>query len=67
MLDLYSWTTPNGDKVHVMLEETGLPYRAIPVNIGAGEQRTDSFKAIDPNGKIESQLAHGPDRQKPSA
>ena len=38
MLDLYSWTTPNGDKIHIMLEETELPYRAIPVNLGAGEQ-----------------------------
>lgn len=52
MLDLYSWTTPNGDKIHIMLEETGLEYRAIPVNIGAGEQHTDSFKALNRNGKI---------------
>lgn len=52
MLDLYSWTTPNGDKIHIMLEETELPYRAIPVNLGAGEQRSDTFKAINRNGKI---------------
>jgi dihydrolipoamide dehydrogenase len=52
MLDLYSWTTPNGDKIHIMLEETGLAYRAIPVNLGAGEQRSDSFRAINRNGKI---------------
>jgi len=52
MLELYSWTTPNGDKLHIMLEEIGLPYRAIPVNIGAGEQHTPAFRAINPNGKI---------------
>jgi GST-like protein len=52
MLDLYSWTTPNGDKLHIMLEEIGLPYRAIGVNIGAGEQNTPTYRAINPNGKI---------------
>ena len=38
MIEVYSWATPNGHKVHVMLEECGLAYRAIPVNIGAGDQ-----------------------------
>ena len=52
MIDVYSWATPNGHKVHIMLEECGLPYRAIPVNIGAGEQFAPSFLAISPNNKI---------------
>ena len=62
MLELYSWTTPNGDKLHIMLEEIGLPYRAIGVNIGAGEQHTPAFRAINPNGKIPALVdPEGPD------
>jgi len=49
---VYSWATPNGHKVHVMLEECGLEYRAIPVNIGAGDQFAPEFLAISPNNKI---------------
>lgn len=52
MIDLYTWTTPNGRKVSIMLEETGLPYRAIPVDINAGEQFRPEFLAISPNNKI---------------
>jgi GSH-dependent disulfide-bond oxidoreductase len=52
MIDVYSWATPNGHKVHIMLEECGLQYRAIPVNIGTGEQFAPSFLAISPNNKI---------------
>jgi len=52
MIEVYSWATPNGHKVHIMLEECGLAYRAIPVNIGAGEQFTPDFLAISPNNKI---------------
>ena len=52
MIEVYSWATPNGHKVHVMLEECGLEYRAIPVNIGAGEQFAPDFLAISPNNKI---------------
>jgi GST-like protein len=52
MIEVYSWATPNGHKVHVMLEECGLEYRAIPVNIGAGEQFAPEFLAISPNNKI---------------
>jgi GST-like protein len=48
----YSWPTPNGHKVHIMLEECDLPYRAIPVNIGAGEQFSPEFLAISPNNRI---------------
>jgi GST-like protein len=52
MIDVFSWATPNGHKVHIMLEECGLPYRAIPVNIGAGDQFKPDFLRISPNNKI---------------
>lgn len=52
MIDLYTWTTPNGRKVSIMLEETGLPYRVHAVNIGAGEQHSPEFLAISPNNRI---------------
>lgn len=52
MIDAYTWPTPNGHKVHIMLEECGLPYRAIPVNIGAGDQFAPEFLSISPNNKI---------------
>ena len=52
MIDVYSWATPNGHKVHIMLEECGLAYRAIAVDIGKGEQFTPDFLAISPNNKI---------------
>lgn len=61
-IDVYSWPTPNGHKVHVMLEECGLPYRAIPVNIGAGEQFRAKFLEISPNNKIPAIVdPEGPD------
>jgi GSH-dependent disulfide-bond oxidoreductase len=52
MIEVYSWATPNGHKVHIMLEECGLPYRVVPVDIGAGEQFDPHFLAISPNNKI---------------
>jgi GST-like protein len=52
MMEVYSWATPNGHKVHVMLEECGLAYRAIPVDIGSGAQFAPEFLAISPNNKI---------------
>ena len=52
MIEVYSWATPNGHKVHVMLEECGLAYRAIPVDIGTGDQFKPEFLAISPNNKI---------------
>lgn len=51
-IDVYSWATPNGHKVHIMLEECGLPYRAHPVNIGKGDQFESAFLKISPNNKI---------------
>ena len=52
MIEVYSWATPNGHKVHIMLEECGLPYRVVPVDIGAGDQFEHDFLAISPNNKI---------------
>lgn len=52
MIDLYTWTTPNGRKVSILLEELGVPYRAHAINIGDGDQHTPDFLAISPNNKI---------------
>jgi GST-like protein len=51
-IELYTWSTPNGRKVSVMLEEVGLPYSVHPINIGKDEQFAPAFLAISPNGKI---------------
>ena len=62
MIDVYSWATPNGHKVHIMLEESGLPYRAHAVDIGAGDQFNPDFLSISPNNKIPAIVdEHGPD------
>ena len=52
MIDVYTWPTPNGHKVHIMLEETGLEYNIIPVNIGKGDQFDADFLKISPNNKM---------------
>jgi len=52
MIDLYTWTTPNGRKISIMLEEVELPYRVIPVDIMASEQFTPEFLRVSPNNKI---------------
>ncbi|MGE4220824.1 MAG: glutathione S-transferase family protein [Alphaproteobacteria bacterium] len=52
MIDLYTWSTSNGHKVHIMLEEIGLPYTVHPVDIQQGEQFTPEFLAINPNNRI---------------
>ncbi len=52
MIDLYTWTTPNGRKVSIALEEMGLPYEPHAVNIGEGDQHKPEFLAISPNNKI---------------
>ncbi|MGE0714197.1 MAG: glutathione S-transferase N-terminal domain-containing protein [Alphaproteobacteria bacterium] len=62
MIDLYTWPTPNGQKIHIMLEETGLPYTVHPVNIGAGEQFAPAFLKISPNNKMPAIVdTDGPD------
>ena len=58
MIDLYTWTTPNGRKVSIMLEELGLAYRAIAVDINANEQFDPGFLAISPNNKIPAIVDH---------
>jgi GSH-dependent disulfide-bond oxidoreductase len=64
MIEVYSWATPNGHKVHIMLEECGLAYRVIPVDIGAGDQFEPGFLAISPNNKIPAIVdPAGPDGQ----
>ncbi len=62
MIDVYSWATPNGHKVHIMLEECGLPYTAHPVNIGTGDQFKPDFLKISPNNRIPAIVdPQGPD------
>ena len=62
MIDLYSWPTPNGQKVHIMLEECGLSYAVHAVDIGAGEQFAPKFLKISPNNKIPAIVdSDGPD------
>lgn len=60
MIDLYYWTTPNGHKITIFLEETGLPYTIKPVNIGKGEQFAPEFLAISPNNRIPAIVDHDP-------
>ena len=58
MIDLYTWTTPNGRKVSILLEELGLPYTAHAVNIGKDEQFAPDFLKISPNNKIPAIVDH---------
>ena len=60
MIDLYYWTTPNGHKITMFLEEAGLPYRLLPVQIGKGEQFKPEFLAIAPNNRIPAIVDHAP-------
>ncbi len=60
MLDLYYWTTPNGHKITIFLEETGVPYTLKPVNIGKGEQFDPAFLAVSPNNRIPAIVDHAP-------
>ncbi|MBO6507724.1 MAG: glutathione S-transferase N-terminal domain-containing protein [Roseibium sp.] len=58
MIDLYTWTTPNGRKVSILLEELGVDYTAHPINIGQGAQKTPEFLEISPNNKIPAIVDH---------
>jgi GST-like protein len=60
MIDLYYWTTPNGHKITLFLEETALPYKIIPINIGKGDQFKPEFLAIAPNNRIPAMVDHAP-------
>ena len=60
MIDLYYWTTPNGHKITIFLEETGTPYRIIPVNIGKGDQFKPDFLRVAPNNRIPAMIDTDP-------
>lgn len=60
MIDLHYWPTPNGHKITIFLEETGLPYRIVPVDIGKGEQFKPDFLAIAPNNRMPAIVDHAP-------
>jgi len=60
MIDLYYWTTPNGHKITLFLEETGLQYRILPINIAKNEQFQPEFLAIAPNNRIPAIVDHAP-------
>ena len=62
MIDLYTWPTPNGHKIHIMLEETGLPYKVHAIDIGKGDQFDPAFLKISPNNKMPAMVdPDGPD------
>ncbi|HIC29498.1 MAG TPA: glutathione S-transferase, partial [Rhodospirillales bacterium] len=62
MIDLYTWPTPNGHKIHIMLEETGQPYTVHPINISKGDQFNPEFLKISPNNKMPAMVdLDGPD------
>jgi GSH-dependent disulfide-bond oxidoreductase len=58
MIEVWSWPTPNGHKVHIALEELGLPYKVIPINIGKGDQFKPEFLAISPNNRMPAIVDH---------
>ena len=60
MIDLYYWTTPNGHKITMFLEEAGLPHRIVPIDIGKGEQFAPDFLKISPNNRIPAIVDHAP-------
>ena len=60
MIDVHYWTTPNGHKITIFLEEAGLEYKIIPVNIGKGEQFKADFLAVSPNNRIPAIVDHDP-------
>src|SRR6516165_5698486 len=60
MIDVHYWTTPNGHKVTIFLEEAGLQYKLFPVNIGKGEQFKSNFLAVSPNNRIPAIVDHAP-------
>lgn len=62
MIDLYYWTTPNGHKITIFLEEAGLDYRIRPIDIGKGDQFAPEFLAISPNNRIPAIVDHAPPR-----
>jgi GSH-dependent disulfide-bond oxidoreductase len=60
MIDLYFWPTPNGKKITIQLEESGIPYNIKAINIGRGDQLTPDFLMISPNGRMPAIVDHEP-------
>jgi GST-like protein len=60
MIDLYSWPAPNGHKVQILVEELGIPFRLIPIDITRGRQHDPGYLAINPNGRIPTIVDHAP-------
>ncbi|MBD2303078.1 glutathione binding-like protein [Nostoc sp. FACHB-190] len=60
MIELYYWTTPNGHKITIFLEEAEIPYKIVPINIGAGDQFQPDFLKISPNNRIPAIIDHEP-------
>ena len=60
MIDLYYWTTPNGHKITIFLEEAGLAYKIVPVNISKGDQFKPEFLDISPNNRMPAIVDHAP-------
>jgi GST-like protein len=58
MIDLYTWTVPNGRKISIALEEMGLPYEAHAINLGKGEQKSPEYLKVNPNGKVPAIIDH---------
>jgi GSH-dependent disulfide-bond oxidoreductase len=67
VIDLYTWPTPNGHKVHIMLEETGLPYEVIPINIREGDQFKPDFLKVSPNNKMPAMVDRDGPKGRPFA
>ena len=61
MIDLYYWTTPNGHKITLFLEESGLEYKIVPVDISKGDQFKPEFLAISPNNRMPAIVDHAPE------
>ncbi|NBA97611.1 glutathione S-transferase N-terminal domain-containing protein [Pseudomonas sp. R5(2019)] len=60
MIELYSWPAPNGQKLHLLMEELAISYRVVPIDITRGAQHTTSYRAINPNGKVPAIVDHAP-------
>jgi len=60
MIDLYSWAAPNGHKVQILVEELGIEYRMVPINITRGDQYDPAYRVINPNGRIPAIVDHAP-------
>ena len=67
MIDLHYWPTPNGKKVTILLEELGMPYKIVPVNIGRGDQFTAEFLEMNPNHRMPVMVDHCAGRRRQAA